>query len=69
MAATADKCEKRADNAGDAAFAKSLRQRARQLRGMMVELDLLENDPIRRTIHDRPDQSIVLRRGACGAMT
>lgn len=58
LAATADECEKRADAMVDPAVARSLRQRARQLRDMMVEINLLEHDPLYRTIHDRPDQGI-----------
>lgn len=55
LAAAAERCEKRAGSTIDASLAKALLQRARQLRDMALEVDLLEHDPSYRTIHDRPD--------------
>ena len=54
LTATAEQCEQRADRTTDALVARFLRQRARHLREIAVEVDLLERDPLYRTIHDRP---------------
>jgi hypothetical protein len=51
-------CEKRAGSTTDPCLASALRQRARQLRDMALEIDLLERDPSYRTIHDRPNQIV-----------
>jgi hypothetical protein len=54
LTATAKQCEQRADKTTDAVVARFLRQRARHLREIAVEVDLLERDPLYRTIRDRP---------------
>ena len=50
----AQNLEAMADRTADLHFASSLRQRARNLREIGREIDLLEHDPLYRTIHDRP---------------
>lgn len=54
LRAKAEQCERRADMAGDALLANSLRQYAQRCRDIAVEIDVLEHDPLYRLIHDRP---------------
>ena len=58
LATAAEQYEKRADRTIDPSFARALRQRACQLRDMALEVDLLQRDPLYRTIHDRPDHIV-----------
>jgi hypothetical protein len=43
-----------ADKAVDPLFAKSLRQRAREWRALAAEIQVFQQDPVYRLIHDRP---------------
>jgi hypothetical protein len=54
LTAKAEQYDKRADATMDPLLALALRQRARQWRDMAAEIDVFQNDPAYRAIHDRP---------------
>jgi hypothetical protein len=55
LATRAEQLSKLADQAVDASYARSLRQRAREWRAMAAEISVLQRDPFYQLIHDRID--------------
>jgi hypothetical protein len=53
LATRAEQLSKLADNAVDASYARSLRQRAGEWMAMAAEISVLQRDPFYRYIHDR----------------